>query len=304
MRNILTTISLSKTTLLLILTFIVCADTARGNDSREHFVQDTKRINFVISVKQKKIDPAPISFQLQAKLMRLFNKDKLYVITVRNSEEMAEKITGILKEKNAMIGNIWFDSHGYYHRRKSLFKIGIDEYNYESIRDSSFTVHLKKLAVFCDSKTNIGIGSCYGGATFTLPAIENFPSARMNGDSLMISMSNLLGNASVFASESFVMTGPGILNATYALAGNPGLKKFKDPIYAPVWNRLGEWNYYSGEKGMFEERVTVSLGQDGSISFKEKKFLDFEKNRAKQIKKMLEFKRGNYNMAKLYQRMP
>ena len=267
-------------------------------------IKKMKRLNFVVSPKQDHFDQAPFSFQLQAKLTRLFHKDELYVIIVRNSAAMSEKIIKILKEKNAMIGHLWFDSHGHWQRRRSLFEIGSDEFNYMSIRDTTFTAHLQKLAAYCDTNTNIGIGSCYGGATFTLPAIENFPAQRMNGDSLMIGVSKLLGNATVFASESFVMTGPGILNAGYALSGCPGRKKFKDPIYEPVWEKLGEWNCYSGKKGKFEEPVTVSLHQDGSISFKEKKFLDFEKNKKKLSGKLLALKRGNYNLAYLYQKKP
>ncbi len=164
-----------------------------------------------------------------------------------------------------------------------------------------FTFHLKKLASYCDTNTNAGIGSCYGGATYSLPAVEEFPAQRMNGDSLMIGLSKVLNNASVYASESFVMTGPGILNASYAFSGNPGRKKFRDPVYEPVWKKLGEWNCYSGREKKFTEPVTVSLHQDGRISFKHKNYLEFEKNREKWVKKLNRLKRGNYNIANLYQ---
>ncbi len=200
-----------------------------------------------------------------------------------------------------MIGNLWFDSHGHWQRRRSLFEIGKEEFNSLTIRDSSFTVHLQRLANYCDSNTYVAIGSCYGGATYTLPAIETFPAQRMNGDSLMTGVSKLLSNATVLASESFVMTGPGILNAGYALAGSPGRKKFKDPIYLPVWEKLGEWNCYSGKKQRFEDPLTVSLNQDGSIYFKAKNYLDIEKNKQKLLKNLQRFKKGNYNLAYLYQ---
>lgn len=263
--------------------------------------QPARRINFIVSPKQKKFDQAAFSFQIQATRMRKYHKRDFYVILPGSSEKMVKKISRILKRKNAMIGNIWFDSHGHFQRRRSLFEIGEEEFNYKTIRDSAFTVHLKKLAAYCDTNTNVGIGSCYGGATYTLPAVENFPAARMNGDSLMIGTSKLFSNATVYACESFVMTGIGIMNAGYALAGSPGRKKFKDPIYAPVWEMLGEWNCYSGKKGKFEDRVTVSLNQDGSIYVKEKKYLAFEKNRQKLSKHMLMFKKGNYNIGYLYQ---
>ena len=293
-----------KTICLFITTLILVCQPVHAQKNADKINASPKRLNFVVSPKQDHFDQAPFSFQLQARLTRLFHKEKLYIIIVRNSAAMSEKIIKILKEKNAVIGNLWFDSHGHWQRRRSLFEIGEDEFNYISIHDSAFTSHLKKLAVYCDTNTKIGIGSCYGGATFTLPAIESFPPQRMNGDSLMIGVSKLLSNATVYACESFVMTGPGILNAGYALSGSPGRKKFKDPIYAPVWEKLGEWNCYSGKNERFERTVTVSLCQDGSISFKEKRFLDFAKNKKKLANKLLSLKRGNYNLASLYQKKP
>lgn len=285
---------------LLVIIFFVTEKTMAQNVPG-NIDQPVRRINFIVSPKQKKFDQAAFSFQIQATRMRKYHKRDFYVILPGSSEKMVKKISRILRRRNAMIGNIWFDSHGHFQRRRSLFEIGEEEFNYQTIRDSAFTVHLKKLAAYCDTNTNVGIGSCYGGATYTLPAIENFPAQRMNGDSLMIGTSKLLGNATVYACESFVMTGIGIMNACYALAGMPGRKKFKDPIYAPVWERVGEWNCYSGKKGKFEEPGTVSLNQDGSIYIKRKKYLAFEKNRKKLSKKMLMFKRGNYNISYLYQ---
>jgi len=282
----------------LILFTIASSNALDTNDSNK---EPARRINFVVSPKQKKFDGAPFSFQLQAILMRKYHKKDFYLVIAGSSEDMLKKITRILKRKNAMIGNIWFDSHGHFQRRRSLFEIGEEEFNYKTIHDSAFTVHLKKLAVYCDINTNVGIGSCYGGATYTLPAVEIFPAQRMNGDSLMIGLSTLLSNSTVYACESFVMTGLGIMTANYSLAGCPGRKKFKDPIYAPVWEKLGEWNCYSGKKGKFEEPVTVSLNQDGSIYVKGKKYLAFEKNKKKLEKKKQQFKKGNYNLSALYQ---
>lgn len=285
---------------LFVLILFVALQTIAQNDF-DNSGQPQRRLNFMVSPKQKKFDQAAFSFQLQAILMRKYHKKDFYLILPGSSEEMVKRITRILKRKNAMIGNIWFDSHGHFQRRRSLFEIGEEEFSCKNIGDSNFTAHLKKLAVYCDTNTNVGIGSCYGGATYTLPAVENFPAVRMNGDSLMIAVSKLLGNATVYACESFVMTGIGIMTANYALAGCPGRKKFKDPIYAPVWEKLGEWNCYSGKKGMFEEPVTISLNQDGSIYVKRKNYLAFEKNKKKLSKKMQLFKRGNYNIGYLYQ---
>ena len=231
---------MTKSFLLLLFPLIATISATKAQDTQAR-TEGVRRLNFVVSPKQKKFDPAPFSFQLQAKLMKLFNKRKLHVIVAASSEEAVNK------------------------RRRSLFEIGKDEFNHQSIRDSVSTAHLQRLAIYCDTNTRIGIGSCYGGATFILPAIETFPEQRMNGDSLMTGVSRLFNNATVYACESFVLTGPGIMNAGYALCGSPMRKKFKDPIYAPVWERLGEWNCYSGKHSRFEPKVSISLNPDGSI---------------------------------------
>jgi len=72
-------------------------------------------------------------------------------------------------------------------------------------------------------------------------------------------------------------------------------------VYSPVWEKLGEWNCYSGKEKKFEEPVTVSLQPNGKISTKKINYLAFEKNKLKWIKKMQRLKCGNYNMAFLYQ---
>jgi hypothetical protein len=284
-----------KICLTLCLVYLIAANSEASD------ANSSLRLNFLISPKQEKFDAAPLSFQLQAKLVELFHRKEIYVIVAKSSEDMVKQITAILEKRNAMIGNIWFDSHGHFTRRRSLFEIGTEEFNFQSIRDTCFTMHLKKLAAYCDTNTNAGIGSCYGGATYTLPAIEEFPAQRMNGDSLMIELSELLNNATVYGCESFVLTGPGILRGSYAFAGNPWRRKFKDQVYAPVWEKLGEWNCYSGKKKKLEEPVTVSLQPNGKISTKKVNYLAFEKNKLKWIKKMQRLKNGNYNLAFLYQ---
>lgn len=286
---------------LMVLLFCSMTRSANASDSISSVCKPALRLNFLVSPRQDKIDPAPLSFQLQAKLMRLFHKKTLYVIIAGSSEDMANQVLSILKKRNAMIGNIWFDSHGHFNRRRSLFEIGNDEYNWKSVRDSTYNKYLKSLADYCDTNTKAGIGSCYGGATYSLAAIEEFPGSRMNGDSLMIGLSELLNNATVYASESFVMTRPGILNASYGFFGNPAKKKFRDIIYEPVWEKLGDWNCYSGIKRQFEKPVTVSLRHDGRIHCKPKEFLAFKKNRKRLEEKLTKLRRGNYNLSYLYQ---
>ncbi len=61
--------------------------------------QPIRRLNFLVSPNQNKFDQAAFSFQLQAKIMKMFHKGELFVIVTTSSEEMAEKIIGILKIK-------------------------------------------------------------------------------------------------------------------------------------------------------------------------------------------------------------
>lgn len=260
-----------------------------------------RRINFFVSGKLTKVDPPAISAQLQAKWQQLFRKDEFYCVIAGSADEMADRITRILKEKNAKAGNIWFDSHGYFARRRSLFMVGKDEVNAMSITDTAFNRPFQKLAAYCDTGTVIGIGSCYGGATFTLPAVEGLPEKRMNGDSLMMNLGKLLNNATVYGSESFVMTGPGMFYAGYTLAGFPALKRFKDPLFQHVWERVGNWNCYNGKTGEFSRVNTVYLKRCGTISTKKQSYLAESKHRKKQQKVLAGCKKGNYNLALLYQ---
>lgn len=260
-----------------------------------------KRLNFYISVRTKKIDPSAISAQLQAKWQYLFRKKEFYCMFVESPEEMTRRIKKVLIERNALIGNIWFDSHGHFSRRKALFEIGNSEFNAETIKDTNHTASLRELAAYCDDNTVVAIGSCYGGATYTLPAVENFSEKPMNGDTLMIYLGRLLGNVTVYGSESFVMMKPGMFYSSYSMAGNPGRKKFRDPIYQPVWEQVGNWNCYNGKTGQFYRVNTVSIRRNGTIYTKGENYLNLANKKEKTIKKITSFKKGNYNIAYLYQ---
>ncbi len=283
----------------LLLLMIIFISEARISIAQEN--TNKKRINFFVSTRTKKVDPATKSAQLQAWITNRLQKGKIYSMFVESPKEMEDRITAVLKKYDALIGNIWFDSHGHYNRRRSSFEIGGIEYNAQSITDSSVNIHFRNLAAYCDINTTVGIGSCYGGATYTLPAIEGFPEQHMQGNILMMNISRILSNATVFGSESFVMSGPGIFTAGYNLAGYPRMRKFKSPIYKPVWDHLGKWNCYNGKMGTFYPVTTVTLAHDGSIYCKQFEYLTIKNNREKQIKKILKFKQTNYNIASLYQ---
>ena len=55
---------------------LLCSIPGAGNanDRASAMSKPNLRLNFLVSPKQKKVDPAPLSFQIQAKLIRLFHK--------------------------------------------------------------------------------------------------------------------------------------------------------------------------------------------------------------------------------------
>ena len=63
--------------LIIVLFLCAIAETGNANDSASLANRPGLRLNFLVSPKQKKIDPAPLSFQFQAKIMRLFHKNEL-----------------------------------------------------------------------------------------------------------------------------------------------------------------------------------------------------------------------------------
>ena len=259
-----------------------------------------RRINIIVSKKMTKPDAALISFQLQAKWHRLFHKREMFVIIAGSINDLTDKIVKIMDREDAVIGNLWIDSHGHMGRRISLFEIGKDEINYQTIRENYIREALAKIGTYCDSNTNIGLGSCYSAASFTLPPVDKFPEQRMNGDSLMIRVSELMNNATVFGTEGWVMTRPGIFNNSYALAGKPGKNRFKDPVFLPVWKNLGQWKSYSAGKGYFKRVETISMDKTGNINSNYMSYLAFEKNRKKQMKNISRLKSGNFNTRYFY----
>lgn len=241
-----------------------------------------------------------IGSQWQAKFKSLFQKD-FYCIIVRSPEEMVEELATILNKRNAMIGSIWFDSHGFFSRRHSSFQIGQTEFSAETIKDSSHSLPFIQIAAFTDSVSKVGIGSCYGGATYTLAPIENFDKSRMNGDSLMILLGKLLKGATIYGCESFVMSVPGIFGDNYKLAGAPPGKHFLDMVYQPVWENLGKWNCYNSKMDSFYSVNTISLDRKGNIKVKERTYLSCEKNKKWQLMKLVSLTMGNYDIAAFYQ---
>lgn len=284
----------------LIACFFSLSASAQGDPSNKSFQANTvmlpqenmahRRVNFYVVNKPKTLDVFSRLVIIRAKHRASTRKEKFMVIVASSTNEVKNKIIENLQQRDAMIGSLWFDTHGRYKNGYSSFIIGNEEFSYKTIRDSSVTNNLHALAAYCDEHTRIAIGSCYGGATYEQPAHNGKPASRMNGDSLVIGLANVLPKATVYGTEGWVMTKPGIFaRHTYALAGFPLQKRFKDEVYKPVWEHMGIWHSYSTETKIFTTENTLSLTHMGTIHVKSQTYLEkdkYKKRQAKNLKKL------------------
>lgn len=275
-------------------------DSAKEPETDNIIPAQKKTCNFYIYTPDadKKIDLLGTTALARIYIKRIFIKKKLHVIVAKNSSQVANKIISILKEQNGMVGNLWFDSHGLYRQGYSSFHIGSDEFSYKNIRDTASTRALKLLSEYCNAKTNVGIGSCYGGATFTFPGSANTAPGRMNGDSLMIGMGDIFFGATIYGSESWVMMKPGMYDNNYGFAGYPLGKRYRTTYWQPVWNSLGNWNSYSTGNRRFESVNTIALNNEGSINVRTRNYQQLTKGR-KAVRKNLS-KIQNIEISKNY----
>ena len=241
------------------------------------------RVNFFIFTRERKgrIDLLAFYTLERARIVSLFHRKKFYVVNARSSEDATGKVERILHKKGKLIENLWFDSHGHYGNRYSSFLIGTDQYSYKNIHDTNSIKYLQSLAMYCDDKTKIGLGSCYAGADFYFPATDSTPATRMNGDSLMMGLGDIFSNSTIYASESWVMAKPGTFSNSFGFAGWPLQKRFKDSVYAPVWERIGKWRKYSKKDGELKSISTVALDGTGDIHTRFRDYKNFHKSRKK-----------------------
>ena len=251
---------------------------------------NSHRMNIFIISKPRKFDPGMYFQIIRTGIRNMTRRKKFRAIVAGSSQQMAEKVIRKLKKHNAAINHLWFDSHGYYAKGYSSFSIGTDEYSYHNIRDSLYTQHLGKLAPFCDSATRIGIGSCYGGATFARPSLKSSDTVLMYGDSLMKGLAEIFGQSTVFGSESWVMTKPGLFKERFAMAGSPIPRRFRDVVFKPVWERLGKWNSYNPVTRMFKTVNCVMLDQDGNIGVRFNSYQSLKKVKRKIAKNVNQLK--------------
>lgn len=247
--------------------------------------QTKRKINFfIISKPQKgKLDLASRFNIFRTKIKGLFRRKKFVAIVARNTAHAGRKMERKLLKRNAEIGTLWFDSHGMYKKGYSLFFIGSDEISYYTLKDSFVSQPFHRIAKYSGTESKIVIGSCYGGATYYRSSIDYSDTTRMNGDSLMISLGKIFNSSSVFGSESWVMTKPGLFLKRAAVAGFPRRKLFRDVCYEPAWQTVGKWNRYNARTDSFETINPVTLDMYGNLLVRKSDF-----TRKKEVRKEIE----------------
>lgn len=235
-------------------------------DNIHSSVENKKKLNFFVIAKRKKgkLDLATRFNVFRTKLKSLLRKEKFISIVAGDARQMSAKVQYRLNKYKGSIGTIWFDSHGMYKKGYSLFFIGHDEYSYKTLKDSSYISPIAVLAAYSDINTKVIIGSCYGGATYQRASIDYKDTTKMNGDSLMIYLGEIFQQATVYGSESWVMTKPGLFLKRGAVAGFPGRKLFRDYCYQPAWENMGKWNEYNAVSNSFSPVNPITMDMYGN----------------------------------------
>jgi len=249
---------------------------------------EKSKMNFFVISKPKegKIDLASRFNIMRGKMKGLFRKKVFVAIVARDARRASAKIQRKLNKYDGRIGTLWFDSHGMYRKGYSLFFIGHDEISYYTLKDSTVASTLRQLAAYATDETKVVIGSCYGGATYYRSSIDYKDTTRMNGDSLMITLGKVLKAASVYGSESWVMTKPGLFLERAAVAGYPRRKLFRDLVYQPAWENMGKWNEYNALTNSFASINPVTMDIYGNLLVRNISYTSKEEV-VKDINKML-----------------
>ena len=253
----------------IILSILLVNENLLANDTILNY---NSRVNIMVVNKVRDFDLYSKTLFARAKIKSILSKGRFIVIEASSSADMLQKVRIALQKRNALIGTLWFDSHGYFKNGYSSFSIGNEEFSHKTIRDSLQTNYLAQLSAFCDFNTQVIIGSCYGGATYKRTLPGDTVSTMMHGDSLMIGLSDILNSSTVYGSESWVMMKPGIFKNSYAFAGHPWGKKYRDQILEPVWENIGKWNRYSGRQKKMERVNTIRLDKNADLTINPKSY--------------------------------
>jgi hypothetical protein len=264
--------------------------------ARTRAAKSTGRINLFIFSYEKKFNLSSFAMQSSTKISRLFNK-KIKIIYASSAEEMADRVEALMeKHADQMIGHLWFDSHGRYKAGRAQFNIGKDTIYYYKLNDPALRAEFLKLTAYCDEQTQITIGACYASADFNRPGNDKIASRIMDGDSLMRAIASVFSISGVYATDSWVMTRPFMFGRKWALAGYPLENKFRDEIYKPVWERMGNWKTIEPGSSAIKPIHTAYLTGDGGLAFNERDYLSSMDNQKKMKKKVAKLKPGLYHL--------
>jgi len=264
------------------ITILLLVFTMAGICQETTTVKPKTRLNVYVISKSEKFEFLPFTVKVRAFVKSIFSKKRMRVIVAASSEVAAARIDKLMKNHDALIGNLWFDSHGLYKNGFSSFSIGQDNFSYKNINDLAHTAFLKQIALYTDATTKVGIGSCYGGATFTHPGSATVKSGPMKGDSLMMGMGKIFYGSTIYASGGWVMMKPGIFSDNFGFAGYPLGKKYRTLYWKPVWDHLGEWYAYSVQDNCVRTINTVALSKIGEIKIRSRNYLSLHKAVRKQ----------------------
>ena len=96
-----------------------------------------RRVNFYVVNKPKTVDLFSRLVVLRARKRGMTRRDKFIVIVATSAKEARDKMEDHLQKKNAMIGSLWFDTHGHYANGYSSFILGKDEFSFKTINDTT-----------------------------------------------------------------------------------------------------------------------------------------------------------------------
>ncbi len=254
-------------------------------------------INLFVLKKEKKFNLASFGFRLNTKFASLFHKN-IKTIEVKSLDDLVHKANKLMEANpDKMIKHLWFDSHGKYKKGKSLFTIGYDTLTIENILDPAFAGKLAELTAYCDEKSHITIGSCYGAASYNRPANKYLNESPMNGDSLLLAMGKIFSISPVYGCESWVMVKPFLFGSKWGLSGHPPDGKYMDEIYKPVWENMGYWTKVDPETRKLTQVHTPYISSDGDLKFNSNDYLSVQKRRDKMNRKVKKLKPGKYKMS-------
>jgi hypothetical protein len=269
--------------------------------AHQRAAKTTGRINVFIFSKESHFTLSSFAMRTNTRFAQVFSR-KIKVVKITTPDELPGKMKELMdRHPDKMIGNLWIDSHGTYRSGQSLFMLGEDTVNHLTIRIPEVNRALAGVAPYCDEKSFVALGACYGSATYHRPANHIVPERAMNGDSLLLQLGRLFPITPILASESWVMTKPFMFGSKWGVAGYPLEHRFRDELFRPVWDRLGMWRILDAGASAVRPVNTVSLSGKGDIRFNDFNYLDRDKHKRKQEKNISKLQPGLYDRKLLAQ---